>query len=292
MAYPAHLFFKNKNILERLIAAIERGDVSHAWLFEGPDGVGKKEFALWMCRYLETGNAPEVNSANQSANPTYVISRAPDEQEIGIDAVRSIREHLSRHSSHGRYRCVIIDDAHRLSHHAQDALLKIIEEPPERSVIILITSSREDIKQTVCSRLQNLYFPPATQAEVAQYFIDQKKLTAAGAAAAARDSFGRIGYAIRLGCDEVLKNQLARAGEYLNTTDSSRKLFLKNLLDDDTFDIRNFLDAVIWVTARSRTRANSIEFWHRLLRLRGLVGQYNLNPRLQLDALLRYNSKN
>lgn len=153
------------------------GEQSHpqSFLFVGPESVGKRLVALRFAWTL-LGRGDEFDSRKEEdfMHPDIAFL-APErltekgktrEKNIPVEAVRENIGFLSRYPLVGKKRILIIDDAHRLSHGAQNALLKTLEEPNETSVLILVTHDAAALLDTVHSRLQRVLFSPVTGEEM------------------------------------------------------------------------------------------------------------------------------
>jgi DNA polymerase-3 subunit delta' len=143
----------NPAALARLRALAAGGRPAHAYLFSGPDGVGKRSAAEAFVRAL--GAEPRV------------IARPPDRHEILIAQIRDLIRELSLTAD--RPRGMIIDEAERMSEEAMNALLKTLEEPPPRTVLILVSSAPERLLPTVRSRCQKILFFPLSEDEIVRY---------------------------------------------------------------------------------------------------------------------------
>src|SRR5262249_21383142 len=152
-----------------LCAAATDDRLPHAWLFAGPDGVGKcmvaTALAAWLhcetrgadacgacasCRQIAAGSHPDV----------LLVRVAPGKKEIGVDRAREVKRFTQLQPVRGRVKVAIIDDAHMLTVAAQNALLKTLEEPPERSLLIVIAHNADALLPTVRSRCQRVPFLP------------------------------------------------------------------------------------------------------------------------------------
>ena len=155
------------------------GEQSHpqSFLFVGPESVGKRLVALRFAWTL-LGRGDEFDSRKEEdfmhpdiafLAPERVTEKGKTrEKNIPVEAVRENIGFLSRYPLVGKKRILIIDDAHRLSHGAQNALLKTLEEPNETSVLILVTHDAAALLDTVHSRLQRVLFSPVTEEEMTE----------------------------------------------------------------------------------------------------------------------------
>jgi DNA polymerase-3 subunit delta' len=140
----------NAAALDRLRAALAGGRRAHAYLFAGPEGVGKRRAALDFARAL--GAEPRV------------IERQEDKQGIAIEQVHELVRELALTSAAPR--AVLFDDAHRMSEEAMNALLKTLEEPPARTTLILVTHVPDRLLGTIRSRCQTILFYPVPEPEL------------------------------------------------------------------------------------------------------------------------------
>jgi DNA polymerase-3 subunit gamma/tau len=141
--------------------ALLSGRLPHAILLAGPRGIGKTSIARILARALNCDEGP-TDAPCGKCSPCVEIgsSNSLDVQEIdaathtGIDDVREIRENIRYAASPGKHRIFIIDEVHMLSTAACNALLKTLEEPPDRSLFIFATTNPQKLPATVLSRVQ------------------------------------------------------------------------------------------------------------------------------------------
>ncbi len=195
---------RNKKILQRLLG---NGRVSATLIFAGPDGVGKRQFALTFAKAANCQKAPDHTFATDSCDEcptcrridegTYgdVMTIQPDGQFIKIAQTRALAEEVVYRPREGRQRFFIIDEADRLREEAANSLLKTLEEPPPTSTLILLTSRPNSLLQTIRSRSQRLNFAPLTIAEMEAFLTQHYPRPAADTALLARVTGGRIGQA-------------------------------------------------------------------------------------------------
>lgn len=206
-----------------LLAAAGTGRLAHAWLFTGPQGIGKATLAFRFARYLLAGGqdpglfgAP-ASLAIDPGLPVFkrvasgghadlrTIERPYDDKrqrlrsEIPVDDVRVVSPFLAATAAEGGWRIVIIDGADAMNRNAANALLKILEEPPERAMLILTASRPSALPATVLSRCRRLVMPRLSDAVVMQLARQMlPALADSEAAALATASEGSIGRAIML----------------------------------------------------------------------------------------------
>ncbi len=150
--------------------AISGGRIGHAYLFAGPRGVGKTSMARILSMSLNCAEGPTETPCGKCRSCMDIhLGRDMDVMEIdgasnrGIDEIRAIRENAAYSPSKSRFRIFIIDEVHMLTIQAFNALLKILEEPPEHVKFILATTKPQSIPDTIRSRCQRFDFRPVTQ---------------------------------------------------------------------------------------------------------------------------------
>lgn len=133
--------------IAQLSGALASNKISHAYLFVGPRGCGKTSVARIF--------AHEINHFEYQLEDSYVdIIEIDAATFTGVDNIRELREKAMIVPSVGKYKIYIIDEIHMLSTNAFNALLKILEEPPEHVVFIMATTNPEKVPATILSRTQ------------------------------------------------------------------------------------------------------------------------------------------
>jgi len=171
-------------VREQLEKILKSGNYAHAYLFAGPKGTGKTSAARILARILnEPKNAAKVLSGGgplvEPTSDDVVLRRIAQgksqvviEQDAashrGIDDIRQLQEQVSIVPTEGLVQVVILDEVHMLTTEAFNALLKLLEEPPERVVFVLATTELHKVPATVQSRCQLLRFRQANSAEIQQ----------------------------------------------------------------------------------------------------------------------------
>lgn len=152
-------------VASTLINSINENRIANAYLLSGPRGVGKTSAARIIAKALNCVNGPTGNPCNECENCKAITNGySSDVIEIdgasntSINDVREIQEELLYSPINSNYKVYIIDEVHMLSKSAFNALLKTIEEPPERVVFIFATTEINKLMQTVKSRCQEFHF--------------------------------------------------------------------------------------------------------------------------------------
>ena len=164
-----------QHVTRTLANAIGSNRVAHAYIFSGVRGVGKTTTARILAKALNCASGPTANPDNTcdscreiSAGTSLDVLEIDAASNRGIDQIRELREMVRYAPASSRYKVVILDEAHQLTGEASNALLKTLEEPPERVVFILATTRAEDLSETIKSRAQLFQFRSLTFKEIAE----------------------------------------------------------------------------------------------------------------------------
>lgn len=246
---------KEKEILDRL-GKLNR--LPGGYLFFGEPRVGKFALAEEFTRSLE-GGAKILSDA-------LVISPEEEKGSIGIDAVREIRGFLSVHPAVSKFRSVIVRDAENMTREAQNAVLKITEEPPAHALMIFIAPSPEALLPTLSSRLRRIHFPRVPKAAISRWLVENHGASDEEASAAACLSFGRPGIALDAVSGDWLKNLLPKDLKF--ETETAYRRFVERSI------IRLYGD-----------KENNFGHLGEFIRRVGLAEEYNVNKKLQLKSM-------
>ena len=135
-----------------LTNSIKKNKINHAYMFEGIDGIGKKKLSQELSKIL-------LDTENVENSPDYINIR-----RLQTDIIVK---------PHNQYKIYIINQAESMTIEAQNALLKTLEEPPEYAIIILITSNKEALLDTIKSRCEIIKFLPISLVDLNNYLISQ-----------------------------------------------------------------------------------------------------------------------
>lgn len=159
-------FVGNESIKRQLAAEIDNRRFPHALLLEGAPGTGRRTLARLiaraaMCRCEDSAQRPcGVCAACQKEVPPDLTERGGDGSAIPVDTVRWLRDDVFLMPNESPYRVILLADAHLMGPPAQNALLKILEEPPAHAVFILTCDSRTSMLPTIQSRCVCLTLSP------------------------------------------------------------------------------------------------------------------------------------
>ncbi|MDD3498313.1 MAG: AAA family ATPase [Candidatus Moranbacteria bacterium] len=250
---------KQINFLESILGSEK---IPQAYLFSGPESLGKFFIAEIFADSLNRGRktlfrddgAERINNANvEILSPETTEKRGIVKiKKIEIERVREVQKRLSLYPLSGKFRILIIDGAHNLSVSAQNALLKILEEPNGTAVIILVTHEEGAVLDTIKSRCQKLNFNLVALDDIRKSFAE--KMDEKEAEKLSIFSMGRPGEAERL----------IKGEEELE----EKEVFLKSFKDLSSMDLVSRFDLAENYSKNIPKTSKAFEFWIWFLRVR------------------------
>lgn len=171
-----------------ILKTIQRGRIPSSYLFAGESGIGKKFTAVNLAKALncqsiehraQNDSCDECSSCKKidsGVHPDFLLIE-PHSGQIRIEEIRAIDDALSLKPFEGRWKIVIVDEAHMMNPFAANAFLKTLEEPPKETLIILISSNPDRLPDTIRSRCSRLNFTPLSNEacrKVIETVINQK----------------------------------------------------------------------------------------------------------------------
>ena len=162
-----------QHVTRTLANAILANRVAHAYIFSGARGVGKTTTARILAKALNCAKGPAAEPCNEcdscreiAAGTSLDVIEIDAASNRGIDQIRELREMVRYAPASSRYKVIILDEAHMLTGEASNALLKTLEEPPDRVIFVMATTQPEDLVDTIRSRSQHFHFRALTFAEI------------------------------------------------------------------------------------------------------------------------------
>ncbi len=198
----------------------DRASMTHAWLFTGPPGSGRSVAATCFAAALQCQSPDEIGCGQCRACTTVLAGThgdvrhiVPEGLTISVAQIRSIVQLAARRPTTGRWQIVVVEDADRLTEQGANALLKAVEEPPERTIFLLCAPSvaPEDIAITLRSRCRHVGLTAPAAADIARVLIDRDGIERDRAEWAASVAGGHVGRAKRLATDAAAREQRDQA---------------------------------------------------------------------------------
>lgn len=247
----------HEKIKMHLMDAIQYNKVSHAYIFNGADGIGKlmmaKSFAMALqceaggvepcmechsCKQMMTGNQPDV---------IYVDHEKP--ASIGVEDVREkLNSDILIKPYSSRYKIYIIDEAEKLTVQAQNAILKTIEEPPQYAVIMLLTNNANTFLQTILSRCTTINFKELDNELVVGYLMKNLTIPDYQAKFCAQFAGGNIGKAIALakeGDFNSIKEDVLTVLKYSDEMQMPELVAAVKAAEKYKIDIYDYIDFIV-----------------------------------------------
>lgn len=297
-----------------LLDAYKSGRIAHAWLIGGPPGIGKATLAFRFARFVlahPDPQATEVQAATTLAvDPDHVVARRIAAQAQGdlrvlervvneqtgklytnirVDDVRRMVSFFSGTAGEGGWRIVIVDAVDDLAREGANALLKVLEEPPARTLLLLISHSPGRELPTIRSRCRRLLLRPLAKDDVVRALAAATGRDAAEAelsdAAAAADGSASRALALLEGPALALRQRVRDAIAQLPNPDPRALHALADALaGTDPQVLATFMDLVNgWLSQRlgrgegdARALARTAEVWDKVNRTARDVDAYNL----------------
>jgi DNA polymerase-3 subunit delta' len=277
----------------RFLDAHAQTRLHHAWLIEGPEGIGKSRFAQRLGAFLLGARGPSASPLDaDEADPVWracssgshpdlrLIHRELNDkgklaQDISVDQIRALTEFFTMKPALGGWRIGIIDAIDETNKSGANALLKTLEEPPPKCVLFLINHGRDPILPTIRSRCRVLRLSILSDEDC------NKALEAAGAPSqAARTAKGRPGKGIRLSSAPALAAVEAARALLRSAPNFSDKLAVAALsaAAADTAAMEAFRSELLdWLAERAETNPAAAKIWLKQARLAGDAEQLNMD---------------
>lgn len=226
-------------VFRQLQNSFEHGRLAHAYLFEGDQGTGKAELALWFAKHMFCLNLQNEMPCEKCNNCLRITSKdhpdvveiEPDGQSIKVDQIRALQSELAKSGFESAKKVVIIHQAEKMNSNSANSLLKFLEEPPANFMIILETQSLGKILPTIRSRCQTIHFQ-ALSTERLQSRLESEQIPAKTAKLLANltNSYGK---AVEISKDEWFnesRDVVIQWFNYLEKNDSQAFIYVQKKL--------------------------------------------------------------
>lgn len=305
--------------------SVNSNKLAHAYLFLGPEGVGKTYLAKNLAKFLNCENPTKEAYLAKDCCDSCISCRKiedfnyPDvfwiepekSRKISIDAVRFLQREISLTPYEARYKVFIILEAHCMTEEAANSLLKTLEEPPKYSLIILTSDNLSGLLPTIISRCQIIKFSLINQQGLEEILSQRYKIKGKDVHFLAAQAEGRIGQALMLRDQGILtkKNRLIDRVCHSYRRDSCVDIFdVKNkreLANQIKYLLNWFRDMLVQKVGSSTAniinsdRIEEIEAQARLFSLQELeqiiikidqahrLIEQNVNPKIALEVMMQ-----
>jgi len=283
----------HKKQIEILQNSIKTGRLSHAYVFAGPMQVGKRTVAFKFAQSLlceqqtACGKCAQCKVFKALANADFLYLSGID--GIKIDQIRDLGFKLSLKAYLAQYKVAVIDDAENMTVEASNALLKLLEEPKPKTIIILITSNPYKLLRTISSRAQKINFGAVNTAEYEHYLGNlnpEQKQTVLLA------STGRPGLALAIAADEnflkMLNESDTQFAQFVSGDLIARLKLAAEVADLEAKQIKEIIEN--WIVRLEKNmvanpQQNMVDKIRQLLGARRFLDQ-NVNAKLLLSNLM------
>jgi len=270
------MFIGHSQLVRDFQNLVKNNRLAHAYIFFGEPEVGKFYFAKHLANLLE---GEEFSISVRPLSDTLILNDATTATagQAGIDAMRGIKNFLWQKPVISSRRLVVINDAENLTPQAQNAILKITEEPPEHSVIILIVNKLDNLLPPLLSRMQKIYFGRLSDSEMGSVTKDKEIISI---------SWGRLGRAVHLFSDDLMKQAEGYANNFLKMSSKAKSDLIKELVEEQKEKpqlLDRFFESLILKLRKDPIK--NVGILKSVLNRLFLIKSYNTNKRLQLEAI-------
>jgi len=242
--------------VQLLTKHLQTDRIRHAYLITGPRGIGRRTLALRFAQMLNSPDRryhPDAPASQQIARMQHpdlsIVQRIEGDRDIRIDAIRSLQHTLSLSPYMSEYRVALLINFEEANANAANALLKTLEEPAGKVVLLLTAESTEALLPTIVSRCEIIRLRPVLLAELAAGLEQHTGIPPDQARLLAHISAGKPGYALQLAQDsELLEQREAMLEDQINLLGATRvkRFSYANQLSKDKDQFTNTL--TVWLS--------------------------------------------
>lgn len=285
--------------IEYLKKVYERGTFAHAYLFFGPEHIGKLVVAKeWLKLFFPAGSLSGIEE-NQNPDVIY-LSRSrllvtENQKEIGIEDILELKRRAALSAYAGGQKFIIIDGAHDLSEEAQNSILKILEEPAGKTVFILITDSPDSLLPTIVSRSVPLRFTFVPDVRIRAY-LEEKGILPEKSEKILGLASGRPGVAISFAEDKKFFEEERNMAEFfrkITGSDFLEQVIFSREISQEPEKLDKFLCFLLgegrkkmFSGAADSNGFSALSNLRRVLWGRRLLRETNVNKKLLVENIL------
>lgn len=307
----------HKRIWEHLVKSARQEKLAHAYLFLGPQGLGKKALAMGFAQWLLCENKKQapcgqcrscLDIAGQR-HPDVVLLEAKEEEkdgvvkilEIGIDQIRDVQHRLGLRPYYSSYKIAIVDEIGNLTREAANSFLKTLEEPKGNCLIFLTGSSWQWLLPTVISRCRVVNFSPVPHKDIFEAL--EKEYSQKALAEAVKISAGRPGRALELLKDPRVaqeQQENVRLLENIFKADLPQRFEIARELSQDIGQAQRAISQWLFLlrdcllknygcaenSVKVPPQADLPDLIREMQKTRALLGNSSFNSRLALEVLM------
>ena len=233
---------RQKEILSK---SIESGNISHAYLFFGNSGIGKKQIALEFAKYI-------LKTDNLENHPDFrLVSRMEDKKDILVEQIRKdVIDDVYIVPAAGERKVYIIDEAETLNTASQNTLLKTLEEPPQYITIILIASNISTLLTTILSRVNQIPFEGISNLQLKKYIKDNYNAEFSDNIIEYFDgSIGKAIYAIENDLNTKYE-KVDKLYGYINAKNTIEAMKYSNEIELDKDELLDYLEYILYKSGK------------------------------------------
>lgn len=242
--------------IDALKTSIQNDSISHSYLFQGEEGIGKKMVAYAFSKTLlckEQGQEPcnicsSCKKFDSGNHPDFFFIQ-PEKGQIRVDEIDGLIEEIATFPFESKRKIFVIDDSHLMNLTSKNTLLKTLEEPPKYVNIILISSNPDSLLPTITSRVQRLKFHPTDIHRVSELLIDRYDISQKKAHFIGAFTNGAIGKAVKLSMDNEFasrRDELMKTIESLVTGDRTKAFSSIDFFNKNRENIDEILDLMLY----------------------------------------------
>ncbi len=262
--------------------------ISHAYIFSGQEMIGKRTFALELANRINKAADTDIHPDIFTVDP----SSSESGESIPIEQIRNAKNFLSLSAYSGPYKFVIINDAEKMTAESQNAFLKILEEPSDSSIIILVSAYPDELLPTITSRCQEIKFSNHSIKDIKKILLEED-ITEERAEFLGEFVNGRLGLALKIVRENLydkVKKHLSELAD-LKKASLNDKLKIAQALNSEEGNVVLREKILFWMlylrmTALKKLSYDSAKTLSYLIELNYVLGQPQFNRRLMLENFM------